>query len=235
MFYYQFHIGDYIKHTTHLTLIEDAIYRRLLDMYYRSESPIPNDIPWVSRRLQAEQEMVKVILNEFFELTDDGYKNSRADEEIASYKRFLDKQKSNGIKGGRPKKPMGIPSLTQTEPKITLTKNQEPIRTATPKEKPKKAPAEVFPIPVRFEEFWITWPSSNRKIGKIACRDKWASKNLDALADKIISHVKVLKASKQWLEGFDPAPMTYINQSRWEDADALISADPWTKAGRKLL
>ena len=122
------------------------------------------------------------------------------------------------------------PSSSSSSSSITTAPENQPK-----KEKLKKAPAEDFPIPVRFEEFWITWPSSNRKIGKIACRDKWASKNLDALADKIISHVKVLQASKQWLEGFDPAPMTYINQSRWEDADASISADPWTKAGRKLL
>jgi hypothetical protein len=47
--------------------------------------------------------------------------------------------------------------------------------------------------------------------------DKWANKKLDNIADKIITHVKAMKQSKQWKEGFNPAPLTYINQERWED------------------
>lgn len=102
------------------------------------------------------------------------------------------------------------------------------------KTKKQKEPPEVFPLPARFEEFWLAWPSSSRKIGKVACRDKWASKSLDTLADRIIAHVNVLKGSKNWLEGFDPAPMTYLNQSRWEDADlATVSNDPNVMFGRR--
>jgi uncharacterized protein YdaU (DUF1376 family) len=133
MHYYQFNIGDYNKHTMHLSPIEDITYRRLLDMYYDTELPIPNDIPWVSRRLRIEAGIVKSVLLEFFEPSDDGYKNHRADLEIAAYHGFLEKQKSNGIKGGRPKKTHGIPkpnpSLTQNNPKQEpLTTNHKPIK-----------------------------------------------------------------------------------------------------------
>jgi len=101
-------------------------------MYYDTELPIPNDIPWVSRRLRIEAGIVKSVLLEFFEPSDDGYKNHRADLEIAAYHGFLEKQKSNGIKGGRPKKTHGIPkpnpSLTQNNPKQeTLNTNQQPL------------------------------------------------------------------------------------------------------------
>jgi hypothetical protein len=73
------------------------------------------------------------VLLEFFEPSDEGYKNHRADIEIADYHGFLEKQKSNGIKGGRPKKTHGIPkpnpSLTQNNPKQeTLNTKQEPIK-----------------------------------------------------------------------------------------------------------
>lgn len=128
MFYYQFNIGDYIKHTSHLSPLEDIAYRRLLDTYYDTEKPIPNDIPLVSRRLRIDAETVKMVLHEFFEQTEEGYRNKRADVEIEAYHAFLNKQKANGIKGGRPKnKPTANPPLSQTEPKITLTTNREPL------------------------------------------------------------------------------------------------------------
>jgi len=118
MHYYQFNIGDYIKNTIHLSLMEDLAYRRLLDMYYDSEKPIPTDIPWVSRRLRMDTDVVQNVLNEFFELSSEGYKNHRADLEIASYHEYMAKQKANGSKGGRPKK-------TQTKPTVNpdLTQN----------------------------------------------------------------------------------------------------------------
>lgn len=137
MHYYQFNIGDYNKHTMHLSPLEDITYRRLLDMYYDTESPIPNNIPWVSRRLRIEPGVVESVLKEFFEHTENGYINRRADAEIAAYHGFLTKQKLNGIKGGRPKKTHGIPkpnpTITQNNPKQeTLTINHKPNKLHTP-------------------------------------------------------------------------------------------------------
>jgi uncharacterized protein YdaU (DUF1376 family) len=131
MHYYQFNIGDYIKNTLHLSIEEDLAYRRLLDFYYDSEQPIPNDIPWVSRRLRMSSDVIESVLNEFFVLTENGYTNHRADLEIASYHEYMAKQKANGMKGGRPKKtqtkPTANPDETQNNPKQEpLTINQEP-------------------------------------------------------------------------------------------------------------
>jgi len=125
MNYYNFHIGDYISHTIHLSLEEDLAYRRLLDMYYDTELPIPNNIPLVSRKLRITADVVQIVLDEFFELGEDGYRNFRADNEINEYRKFIDKQKANGSKGGRPKKshrkPTVNPNQSQNNP------NQEPI------------------------------------------------------------------------------------------------------------
>ena len=136
MNYYNFHIGDYISHTIHLSLEEDLAYRRLLDMYYDTELPIPNNIPLVSRKLRISAEVVKTVLDEFFELTDEGFKNFRADNEIAEYHRFIEKQKANGSKGGRPKKsqrkPTANPTQSQKKPnQEPITINQEPIKERT--------------------------------------------------------------------------------------------------------
>ena len=136
MNYYNFHIGDYISHTIHLSLEEDLAYRRLLDMYYDTELPIPNNIPLVSRKLRINADVVKTVLDEFFDLTEDGFKNFRAENEIAEYRKFIEKQKLNGSKGGRPKKshrkPNANPTQTQNNPnQEPITTNQEPIVKAT--------------------------------------------------------------------------------------------------------
>lgn len=88
MNYYPFHIGDYLSATRHLTWTEDAAYRRLLDTYYTTEKPLPAELRAVCRLVLAttdeQRDAVEVVLNEFFELTNAGWINVRADAEIDS-------------------------------------------------------------------------------------------------------------------------------------------------------
>lgn len=133
MHYFQFNIGDYASHTRHLTLMEDLAYRRLLDLYYLSEEPIAGDAQEIARKIGMRDQVEEVgqVLADFFELERDCWANSRADAEIADYKAFLEKQRQNGKRGGRPaknpQKPTANPSLTQSEPKKSLTTNQQPL------------------------------------------------------------------------------------------------------------
>lgn len=84
MNYYPFHLGDYATHTAHLDPIEDLAYRRMLDLYYLRESPLPADIAEVARliRLRDYQAQVESVLREFFQLTGDGWENARCHAEI---------------------------------------------------------------------------------------------------------------------------------------------------------
>jgi hypothetical protein len=75
----------------------------------------------------------------------------------------------------------------------------------------------VTPTTSRFNDFWSAWPSSKRKVARAECEKKWDKHNLDLVADTIIASVTRLKKTDQWTGGFDPAPLTYINQRRWED------------------
>ncbi|MFN7323050.1 MAG: YdaU family protein [bacterium] len=131
MYYYQFHIGDYQAAAFYLSNEEDLAYRRLLDMYYDTEKPIPNDIQWLSRRLRLGSDVVLSVLKDMFEETPEGWRNKRADEQIREYHAFIAKQSANGKLGGRPRKtqakPTANPEQTQTKAKKSLTTNHKPI------------------------------------------------------------------------------------------------------------
>lgn len=151
MHYYQFHIGDYRSSTAHLTNEEDLAYRRLLDMYYDLEGQIPLDTEWVSRRIRVDASIVRDVLNDMFERTEEGYRNERCDKEIAKYQALAERNRSNGSRGGRPKQnPVG----SESQPTGKLTINQEPITT---NHKPKVVRGTrldpLFPFPPEWAEF----------------------------------------------------------------------------------
>jgi len=201
--WYKFHLGDYITHTTHLSDAEDLAYRRLLDLYYMSEKPIPLNTESVSRTIRLDLDITESVLGEFFEKTENGYFNYRCDAEIARYNKQVENNRSLGKRGGRPKKTESKPIQNR---KLTLTEEDKDINTISSQA-----------TKSRFDEFWAVWPPSKRKVAKSACEAKWKRQALDPLADKIIASVTRLRASEQWLSGFDPAPLTYLNQKRWED------------------
>jgi hypothetical protein len=145
-------------------------------------------------------------LGEFFERTEEGYRNHRCDIEITKYQHQVATNTALGKRGGRPKK-------TESEP------NQNRTETLTEEEKEKTISSAS-----RFEDFWSVWPSSKRKVGKAAVAAKWQRHHLDKVADQIIAHVASMKTSEQWTSGFEPAPMTYINQRRWEDENPASGA-----------
>lgn len=136
MHYYSFNIGDYTSHTAHLSPVEDIAYRRLLDLYYQTELPIPNDIKAVCRliRMRDHADDVQQVLFEFFTLTDEGWTSARCSREIEDYHAKADKARANGKLGGRPKKQSesennqaGFSSLSLANPGQTQAKaNQEP-------------------------------------------------------------------------------------------------------------
>lgn len=148
MNYYSHNIGDYAQATMHLSLVEDAIYSRLLRRYYAEEQPIKDDLQqvcrWVGARSEEERAAVPMILQEFFELVDGAWRNKRADSEIAAYQQKAKTNRDNGKAGGRPKKKPnetqsvsdGLPEETQTDAKAnpdggqkepSRNPNQEPI------------------------------------------------------------------------------------------------------------
>lgn len=137
MNYYAHHIGDYARDTAHLSMLEDAAYRRLLDVYYSTEQPLPADIATLCRlvraKTRAEKRAVESVTREFFQLCDGAWRQKRCDCEIAKSKTRIRNSQINGKIGGRPitqqvseSNPVGLPPETQNEPvyQKPITNNQ---------------------------------------------------------------------------------------------------------------
>lgn len=219
MNYYTFHSGDYLRDTSHLTLIEDAIYRRLIDWYYTNESPLPNDIKKISRLIRAVDnvEMVGFILEEFFQLSENEWHQCRCDEEIAIYHGKAEKARENGKLGGRPKtkekanhnqektESVILDNLEESESKA----NQEP-RTKNHKPITNNQSNTIGD----FDVFWNQYPN---KTAKQAAVKAWSKlKPNESLFNLIINALE--KQKPHFKVGFIPHPATWINGKRWEDA-----------------
>jgi uncharacterized protein YdaU (DUF1376 family) len=143
MNYYPFNIGDYAAHTRGLSLIEDLAYRRIIDAYYQAEGPLTGDIARLIG-MRDHPEAVAYVLATYLTETETGWVSKRCDEVIAEYHAKAETARSNGKKGGRPKKetqrePSGFGNETKrvsvetrsqpdSNPMATGSKaNQEPI------------------------------------------------------------------------------------------------------------
>lgn len=155
MNYYSHHIGDYRRDTAHLSLLEHGVYRQLLDMYYLSEEPIPEETEVVFRRLCArteeEKKAVITILKEFFKV-ENGWAHKRCDEQIHEYQSKAERARTNGKLGGRPSKTKEVIFGNQetSEEKANhkpLTTNHKPPSKVKPTVPASAETAEVF-------EYW---------------------------------------------------------------------------------
>lgn len=100
MNYYERHIGDYLKDTAHLSLLEHGVYGRLLDVYYTREGAIDDTaeaMRLISARTPAEKAAVKAVLAEFFDAggIPTMWRHKRCDTEIARYQDKRGKAKAS--------------------------------------------------------------------------------------------------------------------------------------------
>lgn len=97
---------------------------------------------------------------------------------------------------------------------------------------------EIPPNPLKgdlpgFTRFWETWPKSDRKQARGKCHDAWKKAGAEPSAALIVAHVERMRAGPWQRDGgqFIPAPLTYLNQRRWEGADDAGNDDPYGLKG----
>jgi uncharacterized protein YdaU (DUF1376 family) len=100
--------SDFEAKTSHLTLIEDGAYNRLLRICWMTAGcSIPIDEAWIMRRVrahtEAEQEAVRAVLAEYFVCDKGRYSNARLTRVFDEANDAHEKRKNAGAKGGKSK------------------------------------------------------------------------------------------------------------------------------------
>jgi uncharacterized protein YdaU (DUF1376 family) len=210
MHYYKFEISVWNLHTAHLTLVEEAVYRRLIDHYYDIEQPIGHDLKGMIRRLRLDgyEDQVTTILNEFFTQTEDGWSNKHCDLKIKAYKNQKKANKNNGKAGGRPKKQKITESVTDGLPFVTLTTNNK---------------QETKNKDIKDDRFDIFWKQYPRKVAKPNAQKAWNKiKPDDVVFKKMLAAINQQGLSSKEIQ-FVPHPATWLNAQRWEDEISVQS------------
>ena len=86
MFSYQHHIGDFRRDTASLSDVDAMAYLKLLWMYYDTENPLPADSKLLAFKIGSNADTVQLLLDAFFILDGDVYRQKRCDAEISAYK-----------------------------------------------------------------------------------------------------------------------------------------------------
>jgi uncharacterized protein YdaU (DUF1376 family) len=221
MHYYPFHLKDYLVETAHLPPMADLAYRRLLDLYYKTEEPIRNEPKWVANRirLDTEERVIGFVLKEYFKLDRDVdppvWRHKTCDEVISKYQKKAATARENGGKH--------LPG-TKKQPKSDadgkLTKNHKPRTKNTP------LPPEGA---LWFDEFWKTYPRTEGKPAALKAFTKAlaAAPSFQAIMDGLKRYI----GCDQWTDPTKiPHASTWLNREGWNDIPPAAAADG--KAGQ---
>lgn len=241
MHHYPFHIGDYAAHTRHLSPLEDLSYRRLLDAYYLREGPLPADVATTARLIGLRDHLAEVeaVLREFFEESQDGWFNARAEEEIQAF-RAKQEQASRAGRASAERRSNGRSTPAERPLNARSTDVERPLNGRATNQNQNQNQEPIPPKPPKgaglFEEFWAAFP---RKVGKDAALRAFEKRKPDrALLDRMLAAIAAQRASPDWQKDggqFIPHPTTWLNQGRWDDQPVEPLAEGLTWGQREAL
>jgi uncharacterized protein YdaU (DUF1376 family) len=237
--YYRRYVGDYLRDTSRLSMLEHGAYTLLLDHYYAEELPIPLDMQEVYTMVRAmtpaDRKAVDKVLERYFTAQPDGFHNARADKEISVSKQARD----NGKGGGRPKTGTGTGTQTGTgtgqggedstgqgggsgHPPTTILQPpaSDPPATDPPTPKKSKGAGSAFAAP--------EWIPSESWIAFEQMRTKARKPMTDRARELIVKELESLQS-----KGFDPvAVLDQSIRNNWQDVFPL--KDKGGSAGQSL-
>ena len=215
MNYYPFHLGDYATHAGHLSPIEDCAYRRLIDLYMLTESPLPLDVDLLARRIRMKDwaAAVRDVLNEFFTQTDDAWTHSRCDKELDKFRRSSEAASKAGKASALQRKATDVQqAFNDRSTTVQPTKTQDPRpKTQDPRKDKNKEGQSALVLPEWMpKEVWQGWEQHRKAIRK-PLTDAAAELTLRNLAEMVdAGHDPVaaveLSIANGWTGVFPPKP-----------------------------
>ncbi len=216
--YFPFYVSDFDGDTRHMSVESIGIYIRLL-IYQWTNGKVPGSKPMMVRIagcghdqfMESWDNEIGACFEEFNDGAGSAYRNKRLQIERDKVLAATEQRRQAGKKSGESRRKTskkqphrtGVPFPFERESNETATIQSHNHNHS--KDKPTN----------RFEEFWQAYP---KKAGKKPCSAKWKARRLDRLADQIIKNVRDrIEGDSQWLRGFVPNPLTFINQDRWDD------------------
>lgn len=221
MNFYDFHIGDYASRTAHLEPMEDLAYRRLLDLYYTREKPLPIHAAEIARliRLRGQEDVIKAVLSEFFEMTDneDGWIHNKCEEVIAAAVDKRNKARASAEqRWGSERNANAMPThsgrIADAVPPECEGNAPIPTTHSHSQKKPPKSPKGE---PVGFAEFYDAYP---KKVARAKAAK--AFEKVEAPLATILAALAWQRNLPGWTKDnrkYTPLPATYLNDKRWED------------------
>ena len=101
--WYKFNHEEYRHEIRGLADAEDLAYRRLIDLYYSNEGPLPADKAVLERIVALEYDCIHPVLIAYFQRTEAGWAHGRMDQDLARRKAKAAQARAAGKRGGRPK------------------------------------------------------------------------------------------------------------------------------------
>jgi len=142
---------------------------------------------------------------------------------------FLDEQREDRTKTSREKRKAGLASAearrlkkleqdtesvsTESEHVLDLCSTESQLLRREEKKEEEKKEEKVNSRENKFDIFWELYP---KKVAKGKCKSKFM-KLPESDIEKIKKTIKAFIAYKPFKDYTHPNPMTYLNQSRWED------------------
>ncbi len=227
MHYYEFNIGDYMRDTAHLDEMEDLAYRRMLDLYYLKESPLPKNIPEIAKliRMRTHSESIANVLREYFTLTDYGYVNSKANDTLIKIYDKSEKAKKSAEKRWelqRLKNANALPTDSERNANGMLPNNLIPNNLTTQSIVDSgESPAEKKDLLAElFDKFWSHYTTKQGKqkaLAKFKSFLKGKSEGQCRFWMNLMLAYYMDCRDKQ-VVGYDALhAATYIHNKRWED------------------
>lgn len=251
---FQFYVKDWLSGTRALSFAEKGMYIDLLAWSW-DNGPLPaapralaaivgiplRDFEKLWRGVSSK--FVRVKRAKFPSLV-----NPRLEKVRSERKTFLKKQRINGAKGGRPKKPKNNPTVPEIETqRVTQPETQtKPLQSAVcdlQSKDPLSPQIEIDreiedlthtdprarELRAAFEAFWALYPKKTRRAN--AHRMFLAIRPSRLVIDAIFAALDWQVKRPEWLEQhgrFVPQPEKWLSDRRWEDEPPTVKADEST-------